>query len=185
MNELKHYGVLGMRWGRRKSTSNISKQKRIESARKEGIDYAKKLEKQQKKGTSAADTLIRAERKAKETGKVDKSFLEHPNISNKAKKRVTNIASKNAPTNPSKDHVRKTQLKKKKISEMTNDELKEITNRLQLEKQYKDLTRRDVTPGKKFVMDVLATTAKTTATSYATKYAAKGVESLIKKSAKS
>ena len=54
-----------------------------------------------------------------------------------------------------------------------------------LEKQYKDLTRRDVTPGKKFVMDVLSTTAKTTATTYATKYAAKGVESLIKKSAKS
>ena len=113
MNELKHYGVLGMKWGRRKSTSSTT------------------------------------------------------------------------PTNPSKDHVRKTQLKKKKISEMTNDELKEITNRLQLEKQYKDLTRRDVTPGKKFVMDVLATTAKTTATAYATKYAAKGVESLIKKSAKS
>ena len=70
MNELKHYGVLGMRWGRRKSASST--------------------------------TL----------------------------------------TNPSKDHVRKTQLKKKKISEMTNDELKEITNRLQLEKQYNDAFKK-------------------------------------------
>lgn len=116
MNELKHYGVLGMRWGRRKGASSTTP---------------------------------------------------------------------TTPRNPSKDHVRKSQLKKKKISEMTNDELKEITSRLQLEKQYKDLTRTDVTPGKKFVMDVLATTAKTTATAYATKYAAKGAERLIKKSAKS
>lgn len=114
MNELKHYGVLGMRWGRRKSS-----------------------------------------------------------------------ASNKPPSNPSKDHIRKVQLKKKKISEMSNEELREVSNRLQLEKQYKDLTRRDVTPGKKFVMDILATTAKTTATAYATKYAAKGVENLIKKSAKS
>lgn len=40
----------------------------------------------------------------------------------------------------SKDSKRSSKLRKKKASEMSNDELKELTRRLQLEKQLRDLT---------------------------------------------
>ena len=48
MSELKHYGVLGMRWGRRKGTSNISKV--ASDRRKEKME--KKEEKQVDKVTT-------------------------------------------------------------------------------------------------------------------------------------
>lgn len=62
MNELKHYGVLGMRWGRRKGTSNISK---VASDRKK-----EKMEKKDFKEVDRAATkrnrglYIRANNKA-------------------------------------------------------------------------------------------------------------------------
>lgn len=60
----------------------------------------------------------------------------------------------------SEDHVRTQKLKKKKMSEMTNTELKDLTNRLQLEKQYKDLSKSQMSSGKKFVSDTLKEVGK-------------------------
>lgn len=57
---------------------------------------------------------------------------------------------------PSEDHKKKITLKKKRTYEMSNAELKELTNRLQLEKQYKDLRPEQVNKGLKIVKDVTA-----------------------------
>ena len=105
-NELTHYGVLGMRWGRRKGT------------------------------TSSQDKT-------------------------------------------SDDHKRKVSLKKKKLSELTNAELRELTNRMQLEKQYKDLNRSNVSAGRKVVKDIVGGAAKQTASNYISKYMSKGIDALI------
>jgi hypothetical protein len=82
------------------------------------------------------------------------------------------------------DYKKKVSLKKKKPSQMTNAELKTLNERLQLEKQYKDLTRSETTAGKKFVADILSNAAKQTASTYVAKYMGKGVEKIIKKTAK-
>lgn len=56
----------------------------------------------------------------------------------------------------------------KKLNEMTDAELKEKINRLQLEKQYKELSSNEnqvkISRGKKFVVDVLEASGKNIAT---------------------
>lgn len=80
----------------------------------------------------------------------------------------------------SEDHIRAKTLKKKKLSQMSNAEIKELNTRLQLESQYKNLKRQNVSAGKKFVKDVAYEAAKNTASDYARKYAKQGIEFLIK-----
>lgn len=87
-------------------------------------------------------------------------------------------------TSTSEDHDRKVQLRNKRISEMTNAELKAFNERAQLERQYKAITAADVKPGKKFVQDFVAKQAKQALDQYASKYTAKLVDDLLKKTMK-
>ena len=82
--------------------------------------------------------------------------------------------------NQSADHKTKMSLKKKKLSQMSNAEVKALNERLQLEKTFKDLNKADTHAGKKFVTDLLIGAGKQTAGVYAAKYMAKGAELLIK-----
>ena len=56
----------------------------------------------------------------------------------------------------SDDNRKVAEIRKKRISEMTNSELKDTNYRLNLEKQYKDLTRKK-SVGKKVVSAFIAT----------------------------
>lgn len=74
---------------------------------------------------------------------------------------------------------------------LSNDELKALVARLNLEDQYGRLDRKKVSTGKKVAIGLLIATgavaggiAKQTATSFGSKYATKGVEELIKMAAK-
>ena len=62
----------------------------------------------------------------------------------------------------------------------SSDEITKI-NRLQMEKQYKQLTSSEISVGRKFVQDVLTNAAKQTATNYVSKYMTKGIDAAIKK----
>lgn len=93
-------------------------------------------------------------------------------------------SSSSAPIRTSADHKTKVRLKKKRVSEMSNEELRQLNNRLQLERQYADLNKASVASGKKVVTDILTNAAKQTVTTYAAKYMSKALESAIKKAAK-
>lgn len=125
--ELKHYGVLGMKWGVSKGSSSSGSSRKIKTR-----------------------ATYRKEQAAKDLA------------------------------NSSADHKKKKVLMKKKVSEMTNDELREVTTRLQLEKSYKDITKNQISPAKKFVRDIVLTTAKTSATNYATKQANTIIDDIVK-----
>jgi hypothetical protein len=77
-----------------------------------------------------------------------------------------------ASTTSSSDHKSANVLKKKKLKDMSNDELKKLTARLSLEKQFKDLSKKDPSSAKKFVTEVLQGSAK----QLASKYLAKSIE---------
>lgn len=115
MDELYHYGVLGMKWGKRKAKSSSDSNRKSRRSRK------------------------------------------------------------------SEDYLRAKAIKKKRVSQMSNAELKELNTRMQLEQQYKSLKKQNISSGKKFVKDVAYETAKNTASDYARKYAKKGIEYLISK----
>lgn len=80
----------------------------------------------------------------------------------------------------SQDHITTKSLRKKHVSEMTNEELKKLTTRLQLEKQLKDLSASDVSFGQKFVQEVLGNACKQLAAKYVATAVEKGLPELLK-----
>lgn len=80
----------------------------------------------------------------------------------------------------SDDHKLASDLRKKKAHQLSNEELKTLTSRLQLEKSYKDLSKSDVSSGRKFVTDILLGASATVATLYVSKALKSGVELAIK-----
>lgn len=80
----------------------------------------------------------------------------------------------------SPDHARSRKLRTKKLNEMSNDEIRDLTTRLELEKKYKDLTQKQMSQGKKAFEEMMMSSAKTVATPYVTKFMGKGVEELVK-----
>ena len=75
------------------------------------------------------------------------------------------------PTKKSSTSQRREEMKK-----MSDTELRNRINRIQMEKQYMQLTAPDINPGKKFVKDVLVNAAKQTATSYVSKFMQSGIK---------
>lgn len=75
--------------------------------------------------------------------------------------------------------------RKKRASEMSDEELRSVINRMQMERTYAQLTSKEVSKGRKFVNDVLYNSAKATATTYTTKAMTKAIEKLLKNSSSS
>lgn len=72
-------------------------------------------------------------------------------------------------------------LKKAEVKQMSDSELRQRLNRLQMEKQYSQLTKREKTAGEKLVGEILVNSAKQTASNYVSKYMVKGIEQVVKK----
>ena len=118
---LAHYGIPGMRWGKRKGSSSVSTSKKST------------------KSTKSSDAFSKS--------------------------------SKNETT-------------KSKVSKISDTELKKRVARLNLEKQYLDLTKPKQSAGKKFVTSVLNDASKQLATKYAVKYGTEYIEKAIKAASK-
>lgn len=78
------------------------------------------------------------------------------------------------------DSARVKQIRKKKISQMSNEELRDANNRLQLERQYKDLTKKK-SVGKKAVQTFVATAGTIVAVETAFKTYKRVGEAVVKK----
>lgn len=67
---------------------------------------------------------------------------------------------------------------------MSDAELRNRINRLQMEKQYKQLTAKEKSAGQRLAAGILTNAAKQTATNYVSKALTKGIDEMIKKSSK-
>ena len=68
----------------------------------------------------------------------------------------------------------------KKAKSMSDKELREAINRLQMEKQYAQLTAKEKSAGRKLIENLLTESGKEIAKSYITKYGKKGIEAGVK-----
>lgn len=62
------------------------------------------------------------------------------------------------------------------VKSMSDAELRNRINRLQMEKQYMQLTEPEISPGKKFVKEVCNNAAKQTASTYVAQFMKKGIK---------
>ena len=96
-------------------------------------------------------------------------------------------ARKRAATKKQVEFVKKTLGKKEKTNPtegMSDAELRSRISRLQMEKQYKQLTVKEKSAGQRLAEGILTNAAKQTATNYVSKAMTKGIDEMIKKSSK-
>lgn len=134
--ELYHYGVKGMKWGIIRKRNNEAR-KAGERARKETI--------------------------AKRTDKGLGSFRRVNNAAKSAKKQAIKSSLKSSRAskpqkNYSQDYKESREIKKKHVSEMSNEELKKLNKRMNLEQDYKRLNPNYVQRGLKFAGAVVGAT---------------------------
>ena len=68
---------------------------------------------------------------------------------------------------------------RKSVRRMSDQELRQRINRLQMEKQYRQLSKKDISPGEKFVKDVLRESSKEVAKEYTKKWMKEGIKAMI------
>lgn len=131
-----HYGVPGMKWGVRKdrksgSSSNSGSLKKKESKLEETLSNRKKAAIAKKE---ARINVRKAKKEAKANAKIAVTSAKE-NI--KANKKISKIESR------------------KKISELSDAELKRRIDRLEMEKKYKNLKKEEVNAGAKIAANIL------------------------------
>lgn len=195
-DELYHYGVKGMKWGvRRYGLISKGENRRI------GKQTYKETYKQSRESGNGRIASKRAADQAKMKVMNDNRAQNRKIIKEGAKNTAKKAAKKFDDYNTKYEQERKEQLTKafnvgknainnykakkspqrEDISQLSDKELRARINRLQMEKQYAQLTARETSGGKKFVKDVLTNAAKQTATQYAARYMAKGVDKAIER----
>lgn len=151
--ELYHYGILGMRWGHRKNQYGVGKRlvrghagPGIRLNREKRLAMDKKDLEFLKNGGHLSIGLTK-KRQARYDAR-DKRYLE---------KRINRDQAKiNKVSNDAKEAKR---ISKKKLYEMSNDDLRTLNKRKQLESDYKRLNKQKIKKGAAIVGSVAGFTA--------------------------
>lgn len=162
-NELYHFGVKGMRWGVRRAPKQTG-------GSRDGGDSVSKP-------TSGGGN---AGGGSKKVANATVTRTANQSKGQPAPKR----SSKPGPGAKIKNYnnSRKQQNQPEDLSGLSDKELRQRINRLQMEKQYRQLTAQPETfSGKKVAKEILTNAAKQTLTQYTAKYMAKGIDKGIER----
>lgn len=142
-NELAHYGVLGMKWGRRRyqnkdGTLTSAGQKRYERDQRENAGKKKG----NKVGTADPNRWVREDlERSKKLSDASKSLTDS---AGKLNDQLSKNSSRNA--------------KRMDLSSMSDKEMRDRINREYLERQYNDMfSPQQKSKGREYASDVLAT----------------------------
>lgn len=147
-NILKHYGILGMKWGRRKGSSDAndsSDHKKLSEIRKKKL---KDMSDDELSFLVKRSSLVKTYRSTnfvtqKQINKMSNSELESGILKNQAT--VSVLKSRNL-----------NNLKKlKDIKIMSDDELRKLMTRVDLEKSYSDIKLGDLKQAKQLVDEII------------------------------
>ena len=94
----------------------------------------------------------------------------------RAQNKVIKIGAKAKKQGWSDDAKSAAEIKTKSVKQMSNAELRKINERTRLENEYKNLNKRKVSAGEKFVTDVVKESSKEIAKDYTKKYMKLGIE---------
>jgi len=83
----------------------------------------------------------------------------------------------------SDDYKKASSLASKNPNQLSNSQLKTVNQRLNLEQQYKSLTKKQKSKGAKFVSDVMTNSSKKVLTEFASKQMSKTLEKAVTKTA--
>ena len=100
-------------------------------------------------------------------------------LSKRGEKKAAKLADKAERTTPSDDSNRKTKIQRKKLAAMTNQELRTVNERLQLEQTYRNLNPKKRSLGKKYSDSILGKQVNTSAKSYVSQTAAALVKAAV------
>ena len=151
--ELKHWGIKGQKWGVRRYQN---KDGSLTPAGKKRYD--KEMEK-----LKAEEKIIKT--KARTQAKIGKLDAKRQELDELRKKLDGDKESKKT-----KSETTKTKPVKKSLKDMSDDELRSVINRINMEKQYSDLTKPQKTKGEKFIKSVLKDMVAPAATDLAKQY---------------
>ncbi len=185
-NELYHHGIKGMKWGVRRTPEQLGHKKiRFRDRRRRNEsdeEYKKRLAQREQERKAKVDSKTRIKQRKleiKEQEETQKYLLRSQERIRKAearsRKRLKKFSDKKTESNLEKDE------KAKPTRSLTDDELRAAIQRMQLEKQYKELTKTPDSPLVKSTKKIIGGAAEQIARAYITKYAMKGIDYLIQK----
>jgi Mg/Co/Ni transporter MgtE len=171
-NSLQHYGILGMKWGVRRNPAQLG-YVTVRQANKNARKAMKEARLNSIAKDRASSKYVTVRQANKNARKAMEEARRNSIAKDKEKNRTLREVNKKA--------------KSKNVKEMSDDELRKVVNRLQMERQYSQLSEGSVSKGKEYTQKIIkagTTVAAVTTTALTIYNNAEKIKAILEKTKK-